>query len=177
MNRIWKMSLLIVIIIIVDQLTKGAIQTSFQLGESKTIIDGFFNFTYVQNPGAAFGFMATASAPVRKVLFLFLPVLACIWLCWLIWTTRKTNFLLCLAYSLIFAGAVGNLIDRFSMGYVVDFLDFYLGSSHFPAFNVADSSITIAAFLLIIDLINESYYKIKKEKAANEEASVLDQKE
>ena len=63
------------------------------------------------------------------------------------------------------------------MGYVVDFLDFYLGSSHFPAFNVADSSITIAAFLLIIDLINESYYKIKKDKAGKKEASVLDQKE
>jgi len=177
MDRIWKMSLLIVSIILVDQLTKGAIQSKFQLGESITIIDGLFNFTYVQNPGAAFGFMAKASAPVRKILFLLLPVIACFWLLWLIWVTRKTNYLLCVAYSLILAGAVGNLIDRFSMGYVVDFLDFYWGMSHFPAFNVADSSITIAAFLLIIDLIKESFNKIKAEKEENKEIEALDQKE
>ena len=61
-----------------------------------------------------------------------------------------------LAYSLIFAGAVGNLIDRFSMGYVVDFLDFYWKKSHFPAFNVADSAITVGAFFMIIDMINEA---------------------
>ena len=70
------------------------------------------------------------------------------------------NLLLCTAYSLILAGAIGNLIDRFSLGYVVDFLDFYYGNSHFPAFNVADSSITIAAFLLIIDFVKE-YQKQK----------------
>ena len=71
--------------------------------------------------------------------------------------------LVVLAYSLIFAGAVGNLIDRFSMGYVVDFLDFYWGKSHFPAFNVADSAITVGAFFMIIDMIND-YKKKSTEK-------------
>ena len=149
------MSLLITVLIILDQLTKGAVQSSFYLGESVPVIKGFFNLTYVKNPGAAFGFGSTASLEVRQILFLWVPVLACIWLLTLIWKTRFTNFLLCLAYSLIFAGAVGNLIDRFSMGYVVDFLDFYLSDSHFPAFNVADSSITVGAFFMIIDMLLE----------------------
>ena len=75
---------------------------------------------YVKNPGAAFGFWR-GFARIRQFMFLLLPVLACLWLVTLIWKTRHENFLLCLAYSLILAGAIGNLIDRFSMGYVVDF--------------------------------------------------------
>ena len=80
MNRIWKMTVLIFAIILVDQLTKGVVQSSFFLGESMTVVDGFFNFTYVRNPGAAFGFLAKGSLEVRQFMFLFLPVLACIWL-------------------------------------------------------------------------------------------------
>lgn len=155
MNRIWKMSIMMSLIILIDQVTKGIVQAKFFIGETVVVVDGLFNFTYVKNPGAAFGFLAGAPVEVRQFMFLLLPVIACVWLVTLIWKTRYENFLLCLAYSLILAGAVGNLIDRFSMGYVVDFLDFYYGKNHFPAFNVADSSITIAAFLLIIDFINE----------------------
>ena len=160
MNRIWKMSLLITFLIILDQITKGIVQSKFYLGESITVIEGIFNFTYVRNPGAAFGFMGHASPEIRKILFLLIPVIACIWLITLIWKTRHNNLIACLAYSLIFAGAVGNLIDRFSMGYVVDFLDFYWNKSHFPAFNVADSAITVGAFFMILDMIND--YKSKK---------------
>ena len=155
MNRIWKMSIIMSTIILVDQVTKGMVQAKFFLGESITIINGFFNFTYVQNPGAAFGFLAGASLEVRQFMFLLLPVIACGWLLTLIWKTRKDNLLLCTAYSLILAGAIGNLIDRFTLGYVVDFLDFHYGGKHFPAFNVADSSISIAAGLLIIDFFQE----------------------
>jgi signal peptidase II len=162
MDRIWKMSILITVIILSDQFTKGLIQQGFMLGESRPIIDGFFNFTYVRNPGAAFGIGRDSSDFIRGLFFLFIPVLACFWMIFLIWKERAGNFLLCLAYSLIFAGAVGNLIDRFSLGYVVDFLDFYVGTSHFPAFNIADSSISIAAGLLIIDYI----IQYKNEKAA-----------
>jgi signal peptidase II len=84
---------------------------------------------------------------------LALPVIACFWLLYLIWGSRNKNFFHCLAYSLIFSGAVGNLIDRFSMNYVVDFFDFFWGTHHFAAFNIADSSITIGAIVLIIDLL------------------------
>lgn len=153
MARIWKLTLIIVAIILLDQFTKVYIQSQMYVGESHDVIKGFFSITYVRNPGAAFGFLATAHENIRKPLFLFLPVAACFWLVWLIWTSRKSSLILSTAYSLILAGAVGNLIDRFYLGYVVDFLDFYWNDAHFPAFNVADSSITVAAFLLGIDFI------------------------
>ena len=100
---------------------------------------------------------ATAPDWVRAIFFLYLPVAACFYLLYLVWTTRnQKNWMPCWAYGLIFAGAVGNLIDRFMLSYVVDFLDFYIKTSHFPAFNVADSSISIAAGILILDLILEN---------------------
>ena len=161
MNRIWKLSLMMVAIILIDQFTKGAVQSKFYLGESIPIIKGIFNFTYVRNPGAAFGFGANSGELFRLVLFKIVPVLACFWLLFLVWQERNRSLLLATAYALIFAGAVGNLIDRFALNYVVDFLDFYWGSKHFPAFNVADSSISIAAGLLIID-----FFKTFKEDKA-----------
>ena len=138
-------------IILSDQFTKGIIQSNFILGESLPVIDGFFNITYVQNPGAAWGMGSSFAGITRYIFLLYLPVCACFWLVHLIWTERRTKSILaCLSYSLILAGAIGNLIDRFSLGHVVDFLDFYLESTHFPAFNIADSSITIGACLMIL---------------------------
>ena len=154
MKRVFYISLIGAIIILADQFTMGVVQDSFYLGESKSIIEGLFNLTYVKNKGAAFGMGASAPDWVRAILFLYLPVAACFYLLYLVWTSRnQRNWIPCWAYGLIFAGAVGNLIDRFMLDYVVDFLDFYIKDSHFPAFNVADSSISIAAGLLIIDLI------------------------
>ena len=151
MDRIWKMSLMIVGIIILDQVTKGAVQQSIPLGGHIPVISGFFNISHVHNPGAAFGMGAQGGDTVRLIFFKIIPVFACFWLLYLIWSERNKSLLLCTAYSLVFAGAVGNLIDRITLDYVVDFLDFYIGTSHFPSFNVADSSISIAAGLLIID--------------------------
>ena len=151
MDRIWKFSLVIVCIILADQLTKAVIQSNFFYGESISVIDGLFSITYVRNTGGAFGLFAGANKGIRELLFLLFPVLACLWLLWLLWVNRNKQVLGGAAYSLIFAGAVGNLIDRFSYGYVVDFLDFYWSGSHFPAFNVADSAISVGAFLLFLD--------------------------
>lgn len=153
MNRIFKMCVMIATVIICDQISKGLVQQKFFLGESIPVIPDFFHLTYVRNPGAAFGMLAFAPDYIRMPLFFALPVIACFWLLYLIWSTRNTNFLHCLAYSLIFAGAVGNLIDRFTMNYVVDFFDFFWRSHHFAAFNIADSAISIAAGLLIVDLL------------------------
>jgi signal peptidase II len=154
---------MIATIIISDQLTKGMVQQKFSLGESVPVIPNFFHLTYVRNPGAAFGMLAYAPDYIRTPLFFALPVVACFWLIYLIWTTRNSNLIHCLSYSLIFAGAVGNLIDRFTMNYVVDFFDFFWSTHHFAAFNIADSSITIAAILLIIDLL---FLNKKKEDIA-----------
>jgi signal peptidase II len=158
MNMIYKMCIMISAIIIGDQATKAIVQQNFYLGESVPVINGLFHFTYVRNPGAAFGMFGYSADWIRVPLFFGVPVVACLWLVYLIWSTRNTNKVQCLAYSLIFSGAVGNLIDRFSMNYVVDFLDFFFKTHHFPAFNIADSSITIAAGILIY----ETFFANKK---------------
>lgn len=167
MNRIWKMTILIATIVLLDQFTKGIIESRFHLGESLSVIDGLFNITYVRNPGAAFGFLATAPDFIRGPMFLFIPSLACIWLVILIWQNRKTSLFLSLAYTLILAGAIGNLIDRFTLSYVVDFLDFFWRGYHFPAFNVADSCISIAAGMLILDFFKQ-LKKAQKDKNQDE---------
>ena len=159
MNRFFKMCVLIATIIIVDQLTKGVVQQKFFLGETVPVIKNFFHLTYVRNPGAAFGMGANSPAIIRIPFFFVLPVIACFGLIYAVWATRNKIFWHCLAYSLIFAGAVGNLIDRFTMNYVVDFFDFFWGSAHFAAFNIADSSITIAAIILIVELLFLSKHK------------------
>jgi len=164
MNRIFKLSLMIATLILVDQFSKVLIEQYYLLGESTPLINGFFSLTYVRNTGAAFGFGATAPDSIRKFLFLLIPVLVCFYLVFLIWKTRKDPLLLSLAYSLILAGAIGNLIDRFWLGYVVDFFHFYFRDYHYPAFNVADSCITVGAAFLIFDFLME--IRKKKVKAS-----------
>lgn len=147
------------LIIILDQVTKYYIQHFMYHGESISVIEGLFNITFVQNTGVAFGMGATASSGFKKIFFLLIPVFACLILVYLLWRSRNNSklYLLKAAYILILAGAIGNLIDRFSKGYVIDFLDFYWKNWHFPAFNVADSSISVAAGLLILDFIVQSF--------------------
>lgn len=169
MDKIWKFSLLIAFIIIADQMTKALIEETYKLGEITPVINEFFNITYIKNTGAAFGLGANATSIWRVLFLLLIPVLACFYLLHLIWTSRKERMILGLSYSLIFAGAVGNLIDRFSLGYVVDFLDFFYKDKHFPAFNVADSCISIAAGLLVIDFFIEFFRK--KPEAIQKESS------
>lgn len=169
MARFWTLCLLMATLIIVDQLSKGAIQSSLFYGQTIPVIDGFFSIAYVKNTGAAFGFGADGPTWFRQIFFLGLPVIFCGWIFFLLIKTLKGPFFISLAYALIIAGATGNLIDRFSMGYVVDFLMFYWKneSNHFPAFNVADSCITIAAGLLIIDFV----LQLKAKKAQEPHAS------
>ncbi|MDD0854798.1 signal peptidase II [Halobacteriovorax sp. GB3] len=164
MDRIWKMTLMMVGIILVDQFTKGYIQHEYTLGEIRPVIDGLFNLTYVQNKGAAFGFGANHSDLFRIIMFLVLPTGACFWLMYLIWQTRHTALLLCTSYSMILAGAIGNLIDRFSLRFVVDMFDFYYGTWHFAAFNVADSAITVGAIFLIYDFLFLEKKRIEKQE-------------
>jgi signal peptidase II len=169
MARFWALSLMMATLIIVDQLSKGAIQSSLYYGQTIPMIKGFFSIAYVKNTGAAFGFGQDGPNWFRQVFFLGLPVIFCGWIFFLLVKTLKGPFFISLAYALIIAGAVGNLIDRFSLGYVVDFLMFYWKdeNNHFPAFNVADSCITIAAGLLIIDF----FLQMKAKKTAEADAT------
>jgi signal peptidase II len=163
MARFWTLSLLMAFLIIADQLAKGAIQTTLFFGQSIPVIEGFFNLAHVHNSGAAFGFMANGPAWFRQIFFLGLPVIFCGWIFMTLVKSLKGPFYISLAYALIIAGAIGNLIDRFSLGYVVDFLLFYWRNenNHFPAFNIADSCITVAAGLLIIDFFQQ--WKAKRQ--------------
>ena len=105
----------------------------------------------------------------RYLLFLALPVIACIWLSTLLVKSLSGPKILTWAYTLILGGAIGNLIDRFRLDYVVDFIDFYQGNSHFATFNIADSAITIAAGLLIIDFFISK--KQEREAKSKEETA------
>jgi len=144
---------LIFVIVFIDQYSKSYVSENFRLHESVSVIDGFFNLTYVQNKGAAFGFGGKFHDVIRVGLFKVLPVLACVWLLVLLLRSFRGPLLMTWAYTLILGGAVGNIIDRIRLDYVVDFFDFYYGRNHFATFNVADSAITLAAGLIIIDFI------------------------
>jgi signal peptidase II len=141
------------VVIMLDQITKSIITSRFLLHESRTVIDGFFNIVYVMNPGAAFGFLAGASATFRYIFFIGITVLALVLIILYLLKSKPHNILIVLSLALIFAGAVGNLIDRIRFGAVVDFLDVYVGTWHWPAFNVADSAISIGAALMIWEMI------------------------
>jgi signal peptidase II len=136
------------ITLLLDQITKIAIVGSFALGEALPITS-FFNLVRVHNPGAAFSFLADAGG-WQRWFFTGLGVAAAGVMVYLL-RSHTGQTLFCLALSLLLGGAVGNVIDRVLYSYVIDFLDFYYGTWHFPAFNVADSAITLGAGLLILD--------------------------
>ena len=137
------------LLLVVDFATKTLVVKTMNLRDSIDILP-FFNLTYVHNYGAAFSFLSEAGGWQRW----FLSIIALSISVLLIWWLKRlpaTNKVLCGAYSLVLAGALGNLYDRMTYGYVVDFLHFYYESWNFPAFNIADSAICIGAALLLFD--------------------------
>lgn len=140
-------------IILLDQITKAVILSRFALHESYPVIRGFFNLVYVMNPGAAFGFLAGASDTFRSFFFIGITALVMAMIVYYVLKSTADMRGYVVSLTLIFAGAVGNLIDRIRFGAVVDFLDFYIHTWHWPAFNVADSSITIGAVLMIWGMV------------------------
>ena len=138
------------IVIVLDQFTKTLILADFRLGDSRTVTS-FFNVVRVHNTGAAFSFLAGASG-WQRWFFTGLGVVVSIFIVWMLRTQGHQRLFAC-ALTLILGGAIGNVIDRLLHGYVVDFLDFHWAGWHFPAFNVADSAITVGAVLLILDAL------------------------
>lgn len=135
-------------IVVLDQMSKMLILKHYELGDSTTITS-FFNIVRAHNSGAAFSFLAGASG-WQRWFFTGLGVVAALFISYLL-RAHAGQKLFCLALACILGGAVGNVIDRLLHGYVVDFFDFHWAAMHFPAFNVADSAITIGAILLILD--------------------------
>jgi signal peptidase II len=141
------------ILIVLDQISKMVILRSMPLYETIPVIPGFFNITHIHNPGGAFGFMACQGPEVRSLLFLAMSTLAAVVIVFFYLRTPTRYSWLSTALLLIFGGAVGNMIDRVRFGEVVDFLDFYAGGYHWPAFNVADSGITVGMAILVYHLL------------------------
>lgn len=140
-------------VVIADQVSKYLITINLALYDHIPVIEGLFNINHVLNPGGAFGLLANQSDGVRKFVFLFLSSMVAGFVLWLYRKTARTHVFLSYGFALIFGGAVGNLIDRFRFGKVVDFLDFYIGKAHWPAFNIADSAISIGMAILIYHVV------------------------
>ncbi|MBB6541906.1 signal peptidase II [Thalassotalea piscium] len=153
------------VFLILDQVTKQWVANSFELYESVKVFP-FFNITYVHNLGAAFSFLADQGGWQRWFFTAIAFVASIVFSVWLK-RTPSSQPLLAIALACMLSGALGNLIDRVLFGYVIDFLDFYIGSSHWPAFNVADSMIFIGAALMIIDSFKQE--KIKKQTSEAKE--------
>ena len=140
--------LLIAATLLLDRWTKLLIQSRLDLNESVTVIDGFFNITSVRNTGVAFGIFSSVSSPAKSVLLSAFTALAAALVTAYSVRAPVRNLL-----GLILGGALGNLYDRLAYGSVIDFLEFYAGSYHWPSFNIADSAISIGVVLLTIEVI------------------------
>jgi signal peptidase II len=144
----WPWLLLAAAIFVADQWTKQWILDHYQHGDA-TYVTGFFNIVRAHNPGAAFSFLAGASG-WQRWFFTAIGVGAAVFIVWLL-RAHAGQRLFSFSLALILGGAIGNVVDRLQHGYVVDFLDFHWAGWHFPAFNIADSGITVGAVLLILD--------------------------
>lgn len=136
------------LVIVIDQLTKVLTLNTLSEGTSRPIFS-FLNWVLVYNPGAAFSILAN-SGGWQKWFFITIGILAALVMIWML-KRHAQQVTFCFSISLIMGGAIGNVIDRFVHGAVVDFLDLFYQSYHWPAFNVADSAITLGTILLIID--------------------------
>ena len=134
-----------------DQASKLAIDASMQLYQSIELIP-FFNLTYVRNTGAAFSFLSEAGGWQRWFFAILASIISIVLAVWLA-KLKKHEILMAASLSLILGGAIGNLIDRVLYGYVIDFLDVYYQSWHWPAFNVADSAITVGVILMLLESV------------------------
>ena len=145
--------LLVATTLVLDRWTKFLIQTRFDLNESVPVIDGFFNITSVRNTGVAFGIFSSLDSPAKSVVLSAFTAVAAALVTVYSMRAPARNRLLQIALASILGGALGNLYDRLAYGYVIDFLEFYIGSYHWPSFNIADSAISIGVVLLTIEVI------------------------
>jgi signal peptidase II len=140
-------------IVVLDQITKWAIVRSLRVFESVPVVTGFFNLVQVRNRGMAFGLMNRSDIGFASYFLLTASLVAVVLILLWFFKLKENDNRLTLGLSLILGGALGNIIDRIRLGEVIDFLDFYLGSYHWPAFNLADSAITAGTFLVALSLI------------------------
>jgi signal peptidase II len=161
-QRLKTAALVAAAIIVPDQITKAVIQQKYALWASDTVIPGFFNLVHVLNKGAAFGFLNQPDTSWQTGFFVAVTIAAVGFIYYLLSTADKGDRFFIWGLGLILGGALGNLIDRLRTGLVVDFLDFYVGPYHWPAFNVADIAISCGAFAVLVSM----YMQNKRENPA-----------
>src|SRR3989338_6737799 len=161
-NKYSQLIITLFVIVIIDQITKFYIAGNFELHQSVEIIRGFFNITYISNAGVAFGMFSHLKGAFIQIVFVVIYIIA---ITSIIILYRETHGYSHIALSLIFSGAIGNLIDRIFRGEVVDFLDFHWQNHHWPAFNVADSCITVGVGLLMITIIKNRGQRTENRKS------------
>ncbi len=138
-------------VVVLDQATKTWVLATFELHETLPVIPGWFHLTYIRNPGAAFGLFSGHAEAFRRPFFLVVTTVALAAILAILWRAPRGRPWLLTALGLVFGGAVGNLIDRVRWGEVVDFLDVFWKTHHWPAFNIADSAITVGMGVLILE--------------------------
>lgn len=141
------------IIVVLDQATKALVRATLPLHESVTVIPGFFDFTHVRNTGAAFGMLNSVEFQYKPFVMVLVAIVALGAVAAYALTLPPDQRLARLGLSLILGGAIGNLIDRATAGFVIDFVDVYWHGVHFWAFNVADSAITVGVALMLLDVL------------------------
>lgn len=154
------------VVVVLDRLTKALVAQRISLHDSVDVVPGLFRLTHVQNPGAAFGLFSESSSEWKVAMLILFSVAALAVVSALLWKNGKAMNATAIALSLVFGGALGNLWDRVLSGRVIDFLDFYIGSHHWPAFNIADSAIVVGALLLLSEIFLSPHEE--KEKAVSQ---------
>ena len=139
----------VLLVAVADRVTKALVTSNFVEGDSVVVIPGLLSLTYLRNPGAAFGLLAGAEPVVRQGFFILVTAVVVIALVWMLRARPRGQGSERVALVAILGGAFGNLYDRLTAGSVVDFVDLYVGAWHWPAFNLADSCITLGAAVLI----------------------------
>ena len=140
-------------IFILDRITKNLIKVHVSAWETFRVIPGFFNIVHAENPGVAFGLFADSSSAWRNVFLIGLSVTVLVFISALLWRGRGAeSWVLRVGLALVLGGALGNLYDRIVHGTVTDFVEVYASQHYFPAFNVADSAISVGAALLLLDM-------------------------
>ena len=140
------------VLIVTDQYTKFMVSLHIPLNYSIKVVEGFFNLTHIRNSGVAFGLFASQQSEYKALFFIAISTIAIVAILVIFHQTPKEKKIVQTGLILIFSGAIGNLIDRSLHGEVIDFVDFFIEGYHFPAFNIADSCITIGVALMVVDL-------------------------
>jgi signal peptidase II len=166
-RKYWVLLIFCFGILVLDQWTKSLIIQKLLLYQKVEVIQGFFNIVHVRNTGGAFGIFGGDKGGLGSILFVVVSLIAIGVIIFLFIKIKENEKTLALSFSLILSGAIGNLIDRLRYGEVIDFLDFYLSSTHWPTFNVADSAICIGIGLMALELLKRDHKEGNKSRAPN----------